>query len=45
MPFKVTPLVAFNILLVALILAVGAKLLFDLTVPPDNIYSIAPRIE
>ena len=31
--------------LAALILAVGAKLLFDLTVPPDNIYSIAPRIE
>jgi uncharacterized membrane protein YfcA len=31
--------------LAALILVVGAKLLFDLTVTPDNVYSIAPRIE
>jgi uncharacterized membrane protein YfcA len=31
--------------LAMLILAVGAKLLFDLTVPPENIYSIGPRIE
>lgn len=34
-----------RIMLAALILAVGAKLLFDLTVPPDNLYSVAPRIE
>jgi uncharacterized membrane protein YfcA len=34
-----------RIMLAALILAVGAKLLFDLTVTPDNIYSIAPRLE
>ena len=31
--------------LAALILATGAKLLFDLTVPPENIYSIAPKVE
>ncbi|HVJ55089.1 MAG TPA: sulfite exporter TauE/SafE family protein [Aliidongia sp.] len=31
--------------LAALILLVGAKLLFDLTVPPVDPYSIAPRIE
>ena len=34
-----------RVMLAAVILAVGAKLLFDLTVPPDNIFSVAPRIE
>ncbi|MEI9986649.1 MAG: sulfite exporter TauE/SafE family protein [Aliidongia sp.] len=34
-----------RVLLAAVILAVGAKLLFDLTVPPDNVYSVAPRID
>jgi uncharacterized membrane protein YfcA len=34
-----------RVMLAALILAVGAKLLFDLTVPPDNLYSVAPRVE
>jgi uncharacterized protein len=34
-----------RVLLAAIILAVGAKLLFDLTVPPDNVYSVAPRID
>jgi uncharacterized membrane protein YfcA len=34
-----------RVMLAAIILGVGAKLLFDLTVPPDNIYSVAPRIE
>jgi uncharacterized membrane protein YfcA len=34
-----------RVLLAAIILLVGAKLLFDLTVPPDNVYSVAPRIE
>ena len=34
-----------RVTLAAVILAVGAKLLFDLTVPPDNVYSVAPRID
>ncbi len=34
-----------RVALAAIILAVGAKLLFDLTVPPDNVYSVAPRID
>ena len=34
-----------RVTLAAIILAVGAKLLFDLTVPPDNVYSVAPRID
>jgi uncharacterized membrane protein YfcA len=34
-----------RVMLAAIILAVGAKLLFDLTVPPDNVYSVAPRLE
>jgi uncharacterized membrane protein YfcA len=34
-----------RVMLAAIILAVGAKLLFDLTVPPGNIYSVLPRLE
>ena len=34
-----------RVLLAAIILAVGAKLLFDLTVPPDNIYSVGTRLD
>jgi uncharacterized membrane protein YfcA len=34
-----------RVMLAAIILAVGAKLLFDLTVPPGNVYSVLPRLE
>ena len=34
-----------RVMLAAIILAVGAKLLFDLTVPPDNIYSVGTRLD
>jgi uncharacterized protein len=34
-----------RVMLAGIILAVGAKLLFDLTVPPGNVYSVLPRFE